>query len=76
MAALTLFLTIASVYPKLHEALCHHRHEFAETAATTFTAAVLQDRPLVFEGMLRIADVFEGGVWMSLYAIDLDLVGR
>lgn len=39
-------------------------------------APVLQDRPLVFEGKLTVADVFEKGVWMSLYALDIDVVGR
>jgi hypothetical protein len=39
-------------------------------------APVLQDRPLVFEGTLKVADVFEGGAWMSLYALELDAVGR
>lgn len=36
----------------------------------------LQDRPLVFKGRLKVADVFEGGAWMSLYELELDSVRR
>ena len=37
---------------------------------------VLQDRPLVFEGMLRVADVFANGAWTQLYTMELERVGR
>lgn len=50
--------------------------EFIVASAKGGAVPALQDRPLVFEGTLKIADVFEGGAWMSLYALELDTVGR
>lgn len=37
---------------------------------------VLQDRPLVFEGTLRVADVFANGAWTQFYTMDLECIGR
>lgn len=50
--------------------------EFIVARVKGAAVPALQDRPLVFEGTLKIADVYEGGAWMSLYAMELDSVGR
>ena len=47
----------------------------ADTGAHEPVAAI-QDRPLVFEGRLRVADVFANGAWTQLYTMELERMGR
>lgn len=39
-------------------------------------APAVQDRPLVFQGKLRVADVFSDGAWTALYTLEEANVGR
>ncbi len=52
---------------------------FCEFIVAKFTgkpAPAVQDRPLVFQGRLQVADVFVDGVWTTLYTLDEGSVGR
>lgn len=52
---------------------------FCEFLVARFTgkpAPAIQDRTLVFQGRLRVADVFSDGAWTALYTLEDATVGR
>lgn len=50
--------------------------EFLVAKMVNGPVPVLQDRPLVFTGRLRVGDIFEGKTWTAFYALDVTEVGR
>ncbi|HSI07412.1 MAG: DUF3299 domain-containing protein [Rariglobus sp.] len=50
--------------------------EFVTAKATGDAVPNLMDRPLTFEGTLRVGDVYENGYWTQLYTLECTAVGK
>ena len=50
--------------------------EFIAAKAVGPAIPNLMDRPLTFEGKLKVADVFENGYWTQLYSMECTAVGK
>lgn len=50
--------------------------EFVAGKATGDAVPNLMDRPLTFEGTLRVGDVYDNGYWTQLYTLECTAVGK
>jgi hypothetical protein len=50
--------------------------DFITAKAASDPVPMVQDRVLVYEGTLHVADTFDGKVWTGLYTLELDSMGR
>lgn len=50
--------------------------EFVAAKATGDAVPNLMDRPLTFEGTLRVGDVYDNGYWTQLYTLECTAVGK
>jgi hypothetical protein len=50
--------------------------EFVAAKAVGDAVPNLMDRPLTFEGVLKVGDVYESGYWTQLYTLECTAVGK